>query len=78
MQSYSIRLSTVEESENSVATSTDHLRSSLEILLHHTLVLSLLRSGLVGTCVVSNVARGYFGDVVAEDLLKHGDIGPMP
>jgi hypothetical protein len=56
MQTYAVRLRTFEESMNSIAATTNFLGSGLEILLHHTLVLPLLRRCLVGT--VSELGRG--------------------
>jgi hypothetical protein len=56
MQTYSIRRRTFEESINSIATTTDFLGSGLEVLLHHTLVLPLLRWCLVRT--MSELRRG--------------------
>lgn len=51
---------------NSVAASTNLLRGGLEVLLHHTLVLPLLRWGLVGT--VSELGRGV--DPLEFDLFQ--------
>lgn len=61
-----VRLSTLEESAKSAANTTNLLRGGLEVLLHHTLVLPLLRRGLVGT--VSELGRGV--DPLELDLLE--------
>jgi hypothetical protein len=71
MQTYSVRLRTFEESMNSIAATTIFLRRGLEVLLHHTLVLPLLRWCLVGT--VSELGRGV--DPLELDLLERPSAG---
>jgi hypothetical protein len=56
---------------NSVAATTNLLRGGLEVLLHHTLVLPLLRRGLVGT--MSELGRGV--DPLELDLLERPSAG---
>jgi hypothetical protein len=56
---------------NSIAATTCFLRRGLEVLLHHTLVLPLLRRGLVGT--VSELGRGV--DPLELDLLERPPAG---
>jgi hypothetical protein len=65
MQTYTIRLRTIEERMNSAA-SRDDLRRRLEILLEHTLVLPLLCRRLVST--VSELGRSV--DPFELDLLQ--------
>jgi hypothetical protein len=71
MQTYPARQSTVEARMNSVAASTNFLRSGLDVLLHHALVLPLLRRCLVGT--VSELGRGV--DPLELNLLKRPPAG---
>jgi hypothetical protein len=71
MQTYPVRQSTVEARMNSVAASTIFLRCGLDVLLHHTLVLSLLRRCLVGT--VSELGRGV--DPLELNLLERASAG---
>jgi hypothetical protein len=71
MQTYAVRLRTWEESTNSITTTANFLRSGLDVLLHHTLVLPLLRWCLVST--VSELGRGV--DPLELNLLERPPAG---